>query len=65
MILLYQDDISCFFLRETRAQEIFKNNLGYICTTIFLDSIFIGLSALLKALSRNFAILSRFAVTQN
>lgn len=57
-IYIYEHEIGEFFLQTPAQHAIFQRNYGLLALTIILDAFEIGISSLLKALNKNYSVLS-------
>lgn len=60
IIFIYKSEILEFFIAGKKGRESFSNNYWILVLTIALTSIQTGISSLVKALERNFSVLSNF-----
>ncbi len=60
IIFVYKNEIVQFFIAGQKGRETFSNNYWILILTIALTSIQAGISSLVKALERNFSVLSLF-----
>lgn len=60
LIFIYEQEI-CFFFFEREAHAlVFRSKYYLLALTILFDSFQMGLSSLLKALNKNYSVLSNY-----
>lgn len=64
-LFIYEQEICEFFLQNHTQTAVFQDNFYLLAVTIILDSFEIGISSLLKALNKNYSVLSNHSVNQN
>lgn len=59
-LYIYEQEICDFFFEQEAHAQVFRQEFYLLAITVIIDSFQMGLASLLKALNKNYSVLSKY-----